>query len=67
MNTITIKPTPEARTQDAVMFRLPDNEHVAHGIFLFLAENLQPGFVVELAADGRSITQPSGLKGQGQR
>jgi len=45
------------------MFRAPDNPHAAIALFMFLAEHLQPGMVVELASDDRSITQPTGQGG----
>lgn len=60
MNTITIR-KPDQPTGPATMFKAPDDPHAARALWLFLAENLQPGFVLELAsADGRAITQPSG-------
>ena len=60
MNTITIR-KPDQPTGPATMFKAPDDPHAAHALFMFLAEHLQPGMVVELAsADGRAITQPSG-------
>ena len=64
MNTITIRKQDQAAAP-AAMFKAPDNAHVAHELFLFFAENLKDGFIVELDADGRSITQPSG-EGKGQ-
>ena len=42
------------------MFKAPDDPHAAHALFMFLAENLKPGFIVELDVNGRSITQPTG-------
>ena len=60
MNTITIR-KPDQPTGPATMFKAPDDPHAAHALFMFLAEHLQPGMVVELAsADGRAITKPSG-------
>ena len=60
MNTITIR-KPDQPTGPATMFKAPDDPHAAHALFMFLAEHLQPGMVLELAsADGRAITQPSG-------
>ena len=65
MNTITIR-KPNQPTGPATMFKAPDDPHAAHALFMFLAEHLQSGFVVELASDGgRSITQPSGGRADG--
>ncbi len=65
MNTITIRKTDQP-TGPATMFKAPDDPHAAHALWVFLAENIQPGFVVELAStDGRSITQPSGGRAAG--
>lgn len=59
-NVITVQPVPGNGRLDATLFRAPDNEHAAHALFLFLVENLKPGFLVELHGDGRSITQETG-------
>ena len=59
MNTITIR-QPDQATAPAAMFTAPDNEHAAHELFIFFAENLQDGFIVELTSGTRTISQPTG-------
>lgn len=60
MNTITISKPDQPDGAASTMFKAPDNEHAARELFNFLAEYLQPGFVVELDANGRYRVQPSG-------
>ncbi len=42
------------------IFRAPADNHAARALWVFLVENLQPGFVVELSNGVAELTRPSG-------
>jgi hypothetical protein len=49
---------------DGTMFRAPADNQAARQLWVFLVENLQSGFVVELSSFGGAaeLTRPSGAK-----
>jgi hypothetical protein len=61
---ITIEPSPDNTSAGGVMFRAPADNHAARQLWVFLVENLQSGFVVELSSyDGAAeLTRLSGAK-----
>lgn len=44
------------------IFRAPANNQAARQLWVFLVENLQPGFIVELSNGAAELTRPSGQK-----
>ena len=44
----------------AVMFRAPADNQAARALWVFMVENLQPGFIVELTNGAAELTRPSG-------
>ncbi len=40
-------------------FKASDNTHAAHALFVWLVENLKPGFTVELDTGDKQIQQES--------
>jgi len=60
-NVITIEPAMNGRTGGSI-FRAPADNHAARQLWVFLVENLQPGFVVELSNGASELTRPSGAK-----
>jgi hypothetical protein len=61
---ITIEPSPDNTSAGGVMFRAPADNHAARQLWVFLVENLQRGWVVELSSfDGAAeLVRPSGAK-----
>jgi hypothetical protein len=61
---ITIEPSPDNTGAGGVMFRAPADNQAARQLWVFLVENLRPGFVVELSSyDGAAeLTRLSGAK-----
>lgn len=43
-------------------FPVPADEYVARSLWVFLVDNLQPGFIVELGDGAPEITRASGMK-----
>lgn len=61
MNFISIKPT--TGDSDGVMFRVADDRHVSRQLWIFMIENIRPGFVVTLQVmGGGELSQASGNK-----
>lgn len=53
----------ESGKKPQVMFPAPADKYAARSLWVFLVDNLRPGFVVELQlADMAEITRPSGRK-----
>lgn len=44
------------------MFPAPPNKYVARQLWVFLVDNLQPGFIVQLGSQFSEITRPSARK-----
>ena len=61
-NVITIEPGSENGRSGGTMFRAPANSQAARSLWVFLVENLQHGFVVELSNGASELTRPSGDK-----
>ena len=61
MRTITIFDDDGAPVQ---MFRAPSDKYAARSLWVFLVDNLRPGFTVQLSAadDAAEITRRSGQK-----
>lgn len=60
-NVITIEPEGNGRA-DGTIFRAPADTRAARQLWVFLVENLQPGFVIELSDGVSDLTRPSGQK-----
>lgn len=60
-NVITIEPVNNGRAGGAI-FRAPADNHAARTLWVFLVENLQTGFIVELSNGVSELTRPSGQK-----
>lgn len=61
-NVITIEPGPDNGRAGGTIFRAPADKQAARALWVFLVENLQPGFVVELSNGVSELTRPSGHK-----
>lgn len=61
-NVITIEPAGDNVAPGGTMFRAPVDNRAARQLFVFLVENLKPGFVVELTNGVSELTRPSGKK-----
>ena len=59
-NVITIEPGSENGRAGGTMFRAPADVKAARSLWVFLVENLQPGFMVELSTGHSELAQPSG-------
>ena len=59
-NVITIEPTGEDGRTGSIMFRAPADIRAARSVWVFLVENLQPGFMVELSTNSSELSQASG-------
>ena len=59
-NIIIIEPGSENSRAGGTMFRAPADNQAARALWVFLVENLQPGFVVELSNGVSELTRPSG-------
>lgn len=44
------------------IFRAPADNQAARALWVFMVENLNPGFVVELSNGAAELTRPSGQK-----
>lgn len=45
-----------------ITFPAPADKYVARSLWVFLVDNLQPGFIVELGDEVSEITRVSGMK-----
>ena len=61
-NVITIEPAAGNETAGGTMFRAPADNRAARSLWVFLVENLQPGFFVGLSSGVNELTQLSGGK-----
>ncbi|MCA9872489.1 MAG: hypothetical protein KC441_02510 [Anaerolineales bacterium] len=60
-NVIKIEPEGNGGAGGTI-FRAPADNQAARTLWVFLVENLQPGFVVELSNGVSKLTRPSGQK-----
>ena len=60
-NVITIEAAGNGRAGGTI-FRAPADNQAARALWVFLVENLQPGFIVELSNGAAELTRPSGQK-----
>lgn len=61
-NVITIEPAAGNEAAGGTMFRAPADNRAARALWVFLAENIQPGFIVELSNGVSELTRLSGDK-----
>lgn len=52
----------EGGSRPRTMFPAPADKYAARSLWVFLVDNLQPGFVVQLGDEASEITRPSGRK-----
>lgn len=61
-NIITIEPIHSNGNVGSTLFGAPTDNQVAWQLWVFLVENLQPGFVVKLSNETSELTYQSGRK-----
>ncbi|MCP4416176.1 MAG: hypothetical protein GY805_06120 [Chloroflexi bacterium] len=61
-NVITIETRTDNGRGGGTIFRAPADNRAARQLWVFLVENLQHGFVVELSNGASKLTRPSGEK-----
>ena len=61
-NVITIEPAPGNETAGRTMFQAPADSRAAHQLWVFLIENLRPGFCVKLSSGQSALDAMTGGK-----
>ena len=62
MSNLTITIYDEDGKTPRLMFPAPGEKYIARSLWVFLVDNLRPGFVVELGNEYSEITRPSGQR-----